>query len=232
MTNIDSVLKSRDITLLKKIHRVKAMFFPVVVWELDHKGNWVLKNWYFRTVVLDKTLERPLGCKGIKPINRKGSQPWIFLGRTNAEVEALIHWPPDAKKQLIGKDYKAEEDWGQKQKGGNRGWDGWIASSTQWTWVWANSRRWWKAGKPDASGHGIAKSWTQFSNWTRFTSKCKFLIWPFQQCLWPTVSPVAHNPSLMLPLVKTPKEFIKTLEKTSMVFTKTPFVNLNWPIQL
>ena len=149
MTNIDSVLKSRDITLLTKIlTKVKAIFFPVVMWELDHKGNWVLKNWCFRTVVLDKTLESPLDCKGIKPINHKGNQPWIYLGRTDAEVEALILWPPDAKKQLIGKDSKAAKDWGQKEEGGNRGWNGWMASSTQWICVWANSRRQWRTGKP------------------------------------------------------------------------------------
>ena len=86
------------------------------MWELDHKEDWVLKNWYFWTVVLEKTLESSLDSKEIKLINHKGNQPWIFIERTNAEAEAPILWPPDAKSRLIGKDPDAEEDWKQKEK--------------------------------------------------------------------------------------------------------------------
>ena len=84
----------------------------VWMWELDHKEGWALKNWFFQTVVLEKTLESPLDCKEIKPVNPKGNQPWIFTGRTDAP----ILWPPDAKSQLIGKDPDAGKDWRQKEK--------------------------------------------------------------------------------------------------------------------
>ena len=81
----------------------------VWMWELDHKQGWVLKNWYFWIVVLEKTLESPLDSREIKPVNPKGIQPWIFIGRT--DVEALIIWPPDAKSWLTGKDLDAGKDW-------------------------------------------------------------------------------------------------------------------------
>ena len=83
------------------------------MWELDHKKGWALKNWCFWIVMLEKTLENPLDFKVIKPVNPKGNQPWIFTGRTDAEAEALILWPPDGKSQLIGKYPDAGKDWGQ-----------------------------------------------------------------------------------------------------------------------
>ena len=88
----------------------------VWMWELDHKESWALKNWYFWIVVLEKTLESPLDCKEIKPVNSKGNQSWIFIGRTDAEAEAPIIWPPDSKNWLIGKDSDARKDWGQEEK--------------------------------------------------------------------------------------------------------------------
>ena len=98
-------------------------------WKLDHKGSWTLKNWYFLTVVLEKTLESPLDCKEIKPVNPKGNQPWIFIGRTDAEAEAPILWPPYSKSQLIRKDPDAGEDWRQ-EKGTTEdemvGWNHWL----------------------------------------------------------------------------------------------------------
>ena len=99
---------------------VKAMGFPVVIWmwKLDHKEGWVPKNWCFWIVVLEKTLERPLDSKEIKPVNPKGNQPWIFTRRTDAEVEAPILWPLVAKSWLIGKDPDAGKDWRQKEGGG------------------------------------------------------------------------------------------------------------------
>ena len=87
----------------------------VWMWELDHKQGWVLKNWWFWIVVLEKTLESPLDNREIKPVNPKGNHPWIFIGRT--DVEALIIWPPDAKSWLTGKDPDAGKDWGQEVKG-------------------------------------------------------------------------------------------------------------------
>ena len=102
-------------------------------WELDYKESWVQKNWCFCTVVLEKTLGSPLDCKEIKPVNLKGYQSWIFIGRTNAEAETPILWPPDAKNWFIGKDPNAGKDWKQEEKGGDRGWDGWMALLTWWT---------------------------------------------------------------------------------------------------
>ena len=89
----------------------------VWMWTLDHKEGWVLKNWCLRTVVLEKTLESPLDCKEIKPVDLKRNQPWIFLGRTDIEAEPLIFWPLDAKSRLIGKDSYAGKGWSQKEKG-------------------------------------------------------------------------------------------------------------------
>ena len=112
-----SVLKSRGITLLTKVCVVKAMFFSsshVWMWELGNKEGWAPKNWCFRTVVLENTLESPLGSKEIKPVNSKGNQPWIFIGRTDAE--AVILWPPDAKSWLFGKDPDAGKNWRQEEK--------------------------------------------------------------------------------------------------------------------
>ena len=101
----------------------------VWVWELDHKEGWMSKNWCFWTVVLEQTLESPLDSKEIKPFNPKGNQSWIFIGRTDAEAEALILWPPDAKSWLILKDPDAGKDWGQK-KGATEdemtGWHHWL----------------------------------------------------------------------------------------------------------
>ena len=119
MTNPDNILKSRDITLPTKVHLVKAMFFSSNhkwMWELDYKESWVLKNWCFWTVVLEKTLESPLDGKEIKPVHPKGNQSWIFIGRTDAEAEAPILWPPDAKNWLLGKDPDAGKDLSEEKK--------------------------------------------------------------------------------------------------------------------
>ena len=117
VTNLDSILKSRDITLPTKIRLFKTVFSSshVWMWELDYKESWALKNWCFWTVVLEKTLESPLDWKEIKPVHPKGNQSWIFIGRTDAEAEALILWPPDAKSRLIGKDPDAGKDWRQEK---------------------------------------------------------------------------------------------------------------------
>ena len=121
MTNLDSILKSRDMTLSTKVRLVKAMVFPVVMyvwmWELDYKERWALKNWCFWTVVLEKTLESPLDCKEIRPVHPKGNQSWMFIERTDSEAETPILWPPDVKSWLIWKDPDAGKDWGQEEKG-------------------------------------------------------------------------------------------------------------------
>ena len=120
MTNLDSILKRRDITLPTKVQLVRATFFPVVMYgceSWDYKESWVLKNWCFWTVVLEKTPESPLDCKEIKPVHPKENQSWIFFGRTDAEAETPILWPPDAKNWLTGKDPDAGRDWRQEEKG-------------------------------------------------------------------------------------------------------------------
>ena len=115
MTNLDSILKSRAIILPTKIRLVKAMVLPVVMWDLDYRESWALKNWCFWSVVLEKTLESPLNCKEIQPINPKGNQSWIFIGRTDAKAETPIVWPPDVKKWLIEKDPAAGKHWRQEK---------------------------------------------------------------------------------------------------------------------
>ena len=112
MTYVDSILKSRDITLPTKVRLVKASSL-VCMWELDHIKSWVLKNWCFWTVVLEKTLESPLDCKETQQVHPKGDQSWIFIGRT----EAPILWPPDGKSWLIWKDPDAGKDWRREEKG-------------------------------------------------------------------------------------------------------------------
>ena len=116
----------------------------VWMWELDYKESWVQKNWRFWTVVLEKPLESPLDCKGIQPVHPKGSQSWIFIGRTDVESGTPILWPPDVKNRLIW-------GWERLRAGGerdDRGWDGWMASLTHWTWVWASSGSGWWTEKP------------------------------------------------------------------------------------
>ena len=142
MTNLDSTLRSRDIA--DKGPSSQSYGFctsRVWMWELNHKESLALKNWCFWTVVLEKTLESPLDCKEIKPVNPKGNQSWTFIGRTDAEAEAPVLQPPDAKNWLLGKDPDAGKDWRQEEKG-MTGWDGWMASPMQWTWVWVNSGSW------------------------------------------------------------------------------------------
>ena len=89
----------------------------VQMWELNHKNSWTLKNWCFQIVMLEKSLESPLDCREIKPVNPKGNQSWIFIERTDNEAEAPIFLPPDVKSQFIGKDPDAGKDWGQEEKG-------------------------------------------------------------------------------------------------------------------
>ena len=116
MTNLDSILKSRDIALPTKVCLVMTSG-RVWMWELDHKESWAPKNWCFWTGVLEKTLDSPLDCKEIQPAHPKGHQSWVFIGRTDAEAETPILWPPDATGWLIRKDPDAEKDWGREEKG-------------------------------------------------------------------------------------------------------------------
>ena len=120
MTNLDGVLKSKDITLPIKVCNSQSYGFSnshVWMWELDHKESWVPKNWCFWTMVLEKTLESPLDYKEIQPVYPKGNQSWIFIGRTDADDEAPILWPSNVKNWLVRKDPDAGKDWRQEVKG-------------------------------------------------------------------------------------------------------------------
>ena len=137
------------------------------MWQLDYKENWAPKNWCFWTVVLEKTLESPLDCKEIQPVHPKGDQSWMFIGRcwswssnTLATLcEELTHW----KRPWRWERLRAEE-------GDDRRWDGWMASPTQWTWVWEDSRRWWWTGKPGMlrfiGSQRVGHNWATELNWT------------------------------------------------------------------
>ena len=120
MTNLDSILRSRDIYFFNKGLSSQGYGFSsshVWMWELDCEEGWAPKNWCFWNVVLEKTLQSSLDCKKIQPVHPKGDQSWVFLGRTDAEAETPILWPPHVKSWLIGKDPDAGRDWGQEEKG-------------------------------------------------------------------------------------------------------------------
>ena len=120
MTNLHSNIKKQRHYFVNKGLTSQGYGFShghVWMWELDYKESWVLKNWCFWTVVLEKTLESPLDCKEIQAVHPKGDQSWVFIGRTDVEDETPILCPPDAKSWLIGKDPDAGKDWGQEEKG-------------------------------------------------------------------------------------------------------------------
>ena len=138
------------------------------MWEFDYKESWGSKNWCFWTVVLEK-IESPLECKEIKPVNPKGNQSWIFIGRTDAEAETRILWPPHVKNWLTGKDQWYWERSKVRGEGDDRGWDDSMASLTQWTWVSASSRSWRWTGKPGVlqsmGSQRVRHNWATELNW-------------------------------------------------------------------
>ena len=165
MTNLDSLLKSRDITLSTKVHLVKGMVFPVVMcgcesWTIEKAEHWIIDC--FWTVMLEKTLESPLDCTEIKPVSPNRNQPWIFTESTAAKAETPILWPPDAKSQLIGKDSDAGEDWGQKEKGAAEQRMKWLDSITNTMDMNLSKLRETVKDREAwcATDHGVAKCWT------------------------------------------------------------------------
>ena len=162
MTNLDSILKSRDVTLPTKLSLMKATVIPNVwKWELDYKERWVPKNWCFWTVVLEKTVDSPLNCKEIQPVHPKENQSWVFIGRTDAEAEAPIIWPPDMKTWLTGKDPDAGKAWRQEEKGMTEdemvGWHHRLSGHDL-----VMDREAWRAAV-----HGVTNSQTRLNNWTK-----------------------------------------------------------------
>ena len=122
----------------------------VWMWELDYKESWALKDRCFWTVVLEKTLESPLDCKKVQPARLKGDQSWVFIGRTDAEAETPILWPPHVKSRLIGKDPDVGKDWGQEEKGTTgdemSGWHHWLnGHGFGWLWELVMDRELWRA---------------------------------------------------------------------------------------
>ena len=138
------------------------------MWKLDYKESWVLKNWCFWAVVLEKTLESPLDSKEIQPVHPKGSQSWKFIGRTDAEAETPKLWPPDAKSWLIWKDLNSGKEWRREEKGTTEdemvGWHHQLNG-----WVWVNSRSWWwigRFGMPQSMGsQRVRHDWVTEQQW-------------------------------------------------------------------
>ena len=158
MTNLDSILKSRDITLPAKVCLVKVMVFSighVWMWELDSKESWVLKNWYFWTVVWEKTLESPLDCKEIQTVHPRGNQSWIFIGRTELKLKLQYFGHLMRRTDSLEKSLMLGKIESRRRRIQQR-WDVWMASPTQWTWVWVGSESWWLTrGKGSGEGQEI-----------------------------------------------------------------------------
>ena len=150
------------------------------MWELDCEEGRVLKNWCFWTAMLEKTLENPWDCKEIQPVHSEGDQPWDFFGRNDAKAETPVLWPPHAKSWLWKRLWCCE-GLGAGEEGDNRGWDGWMASLTQWTQVWVNSRSWWWTGRPGVLRfmglQRVGHDWVTEMNWTELNWTTQIILY-------------------------------------------------------
>jgi len=182
MTNLDSILKSRDITLPTKVRLVKAMVFPVVMygcenwtvkkaerWRIDAFELWCWRRLFFFFFNINLFIfESPLNCKEIQPVHSKGNQSWVFFGRNDAKAETPVLWPPHAKSWLIGQDSDAGRDWGQEEKGTTEdemaGWHHRLDGC-----VWVNSGSWWWTGRPGVlqfmGSQRVWHDWVTELNW-------------------------------------------------------------------
>ena len=176
VTNLDSILKSRHYFVNKGPSSQGYGFSSghEWKWELDCEESWALKNWCFWTVVLEKTLESLLDCKEIQPVHPQGNQSWILIGKTDDEAETPILWPPDVKNLTHWKRHWCWERLKVGGEGDDRGWDGSMASPTQWTWVWVNSGSWWWTGRPSVlwfmGSQRVGHNWETELKWTRMMS--------------------------------------------------------------
>ena len=179
------------------------------MWGLDQKEGWALKNWCFWTMVLAKTLESPLDCKEIQPVHPKGDQSWVFIERTDAEAETLA---TSCEEVTLWKRPWFWEGLGGGGEGDDRGWDGWMASPTQWTWVWVNSGSWWWTGRPGVlrfmGSQRVGHDWATELNWTEgnshtqnlgrivsFQGNVKCFLDQFFFCLFPILHPFRFSSS-------------------------------------
>ena len=139
------------------------------MWELDCEESWAPKNWWFWTVVLEKTLESPLDCKEVQPVHPKGDESWVFIVRTDAEAETPILWPPHGEVLTHLKTPWCWEGLEAGEEGEDRGWDGWMASLTWCTWVHVYSGSWWWTGKPGMlwfmGSQRVGHNWETELNW-------------------------------------------------------------------
>ena len=198
MTNLDSIFKSRHYFANKGPSSQGYGFSSshVWMWELDCEEGWALKNWCFWTVVLEKTLESPLNCKEVHPVHPK-DQSWVFIGRTNAEAETPVLWPPHAKSWLIGKDADAGRDWGQEEEGT-------IEDEMAWWHHQLNGREFeWTPGVGDGQGglvccdswgcrvgHDWATelSWTDSWKFFRWNNEALTIFYLFSDDVYPVLS--------------------------------------------